>query len=749
MSRRPRVVGGAIVAVALGVAGLQRQFAGPGYESALLAGVVCPSVAAIVTAVELRKSAPAPFDGFCHGVANGVAAVMLAWAVAFLHGLRVGLCDLVDGTVFFALGPGIGAVLGGVWGAIAAELTRRFSSARIAPLVAFAAPVCTAAFGLLLFYATPVIFDFDPFAGFFSGALYDTVLDSSGLLTYRAGSAATLVAAYVAALHLERRDERLRFRSLGRPGLVALGALAAVASITMVCFGARLGHWQTAGTIAAELGGETVAGHCRVLHPRTIDRAHAARFAADCNGHVTAITAWLELPAAPDVTVYLFADAAQKRRLMGAAQTSIAKPWRKEAYVQDEAYPHPVVGHELVHVLTSEIGRGPFRVAGDLGGLLPSPGLIEGIAEAGAPRDDDLGVHEWAAAMRQIGVLPKLDDLIGLAFFGSAASTSYTAAGSFVEHVREEHGIDTVKRWYGGEDLAAVVGKSWDELERAWWERLDGIAIGDAELATAKARFDRPSVLERPCPHAVDAELVEAQSLLGAGDTAGALARYRHVLSLDPASQTAMFGIARCHDRAGDPDAATASLDEVAVSELVPLAVRARAMEERGDLALRAGDAAAARKLYGDAAAVTVGDPQLRTLDLKARYADHPLGRPAFVALLIGATAEGPSQEQALELLGRWREADPTDGTPDYLFGRQLFNAARYAPAAERLDAALAKAIDVPRAANETLRLRIVSACALGDGAGAREALAKYVTQPMVLPQRARYAAALVARCGG
>ena len=45
-------------------------------------------------------------------------------------------------------------------------------------------------------------------------------------------------------------------------------------------------------------------------------------------------------------------------------------------------YPHPVIGHELAHVLAGSFGEGPFRVAGAAGGLVPNPGLIEGVAVA-------------------------------------------------------------------------------------------------------------------------------------------------------------------------------------------------------------------------------------------------------------------------------------------------------------------------------------------------------------------------------
>ena len=44
---------------------------------------------------------------------------------------------------------------------------------------------------------------YDPFVGYFSGSIYDTVINAQGLLTYRLGSLASLGAAAVIAFHLE------------------------------------------------------------------------------------------------------------------------------------------------------------------------------------------------------------------------------------------------------------------------------------------------------------------------------------------------------------------------------------------------------------------------------------------------------------------------------------------------------------------------------------------------------------------
>ena len=72
-------------------------------------------------------------------------------------------------------------------------------------LLALSAPLAGVAVSVYRFVSSPMIFAFDPFVGYFSGSLYDTVIDAGGaLVTYRAGSAATLLS--VAALRGRLRD---------------------------------------------------------------------------------------------------------------------------------------------------------------------------------------------------------------------------------------------------------------------------------------------------------------------------------------------------------------------------------------------------------------------------------------------------------------------------------------------------------------------------------------------------------------
>src|SRR5215475_4312626 len=136
--------------------------------------------------------------------------------------------------------------------------------------------------GILLsvwrFYSTPTIFSFDPFFGFFSGTLYDTVVEATvPLLTYRLGSVLTLLASGILAAHLAHGEEgQPILRSLRRPGMPLLGALFATASLMLVLEGWRMGHWQTSATIERDMGARVAGARCDVVYPRSM-RVEEAR----------------------------------------------------------------------------------------------------------------------------------------------------------------------------------------------------------------------------------------------------------------------------------------------------------------------------------------------------------------------------------------------------------------------------------------------------------------------------------------
>jgi hypothetical protein len=723
----PQRAAAVVVAVLVGAIGFLPLFGGPGYEHALASGILVPSAAAIATALELSaRRDVTPLQAVGRGILSGTWLASIAFATALLHGARVGICDLSGGAFDFALGPGVGCLLGGVWGAVVAEACRDRRRWRLLCVVlGLALPLAGVVISVARFYTSPMIFAFDPFVGYFSGTLYDTVIDAGpALLTYRAGSLATLVGIALAASVLERRPPNARLyvapitKDLGIASRALLAGLALATSVAVTVMGAKLGHWQTASTIARELGGERAGARCDLVYPDSLRPTDAALLLKDCEEQLASVEAYLGARGPDRVRAYFFRDAGEKKRLMGAGDTYIAKPWRHEVYLQLGTYPHPVLGHELAHVVAGSFARGPFRIAGGAFGIWPNPGLIEGTAVAASPDDDELTDLQWARAMMDLGILPPIAKIFSFDFLGQNSSKSYTIAGAFVRWTIERHGAATVRAWYGGGDLEALTKSSWSELDTAFRNQLATLVLSPEADAFAKAKFERPSVFARRCPHVIDALKRDAQRCEGEQRIERALELYDQVLARDAHDTGARYHRAATELRYGESARETTHGQKELVA-LVDDASTPRTWKDKSEEALAdddllAGRFASAEARYRALAARSLDEDAARTLEVKALAATELPARRAVEALLIGAPRRAADPWLGAIWLGVW-SAQESDPLADYLIGKNLAQHAWFALAANFLDRALGSPWPTARVGRELVRQRGIVACAMGD----------------------------------
>ena len=163
----------------------------------------------------------------------------------------------------------------------------------------------------------------------------------------------------------------------------------------------------------------------------------------------------LEVEFPEKITVFLYKDLEQGKQLTGR-DLDFADPEHRRVHQQWDSY----IGHEMVHVIAHNALQ--YGQTGILG---------EGIAVwlNGQFRDH----HEDAKKLLDEGKLPSVKDLLERF---REVENSYPASGSFCGFLLETYGLPVFKQLYPlvepSARLKELEGKSFEELEPAWHERI-------------------------------------------------------------------------------------------------------------------------------------------------------------------------------------------------------------------------------------------------------------------------------------
>jgi hypothetical protein len=702
--RRTKLVAAATPAAALAL-GLNPLTDHVGYGACLVLALLGSLSAAALGAglpVALRARGDRVSPGALVAAVSlaGVVPVVVALSLLLVRALVVPPCAAGHGALTALLvalpGPLLASLLGASLGA---SLQRRGA----ATAIALALVPTFVVWSLARFYSSPTIFAYDPFYGFFPGAIYDEDVPlGATLLSYRAGTAGWILAA-LSLLHAGWEGaalSRTAWRSRGRWCVTM--ALGVVAGLGVFVAGPALGHRHSARDLEEALGASAWSARCVVRYDRSIPPRQAQLTAADCDVRVAQLEDFYGVRAPRRITVFLFADAAQKQALMGAAHTYIAKPWRAEVYLQHAPFPHPVLKHELAHAVAGAMAPGPFQVT-VRGRLLPVPGLIEGAAVAAAwEGDGDATPHEWSRAMLEAGITPRVASLNSLSFFASGSSTAYTAAGSFCRWLHDAHGAARFRAVYASGAFSAVYGRDLAALERAWHAYLRTVPVDAAVVARARARFFRGSIFGRRCPFDLEALERRAVEDLAASSLVAAEQGFRSLLRQDPSSLRARVALAVTLARRGDDASARGLVDETA--RVAGPAAAQRVRTALADALWRWGDPASARRAMEALDPRLMGDDEARTHALKrAALAQGGAFARVLQTLLVGERELDPSPAAALALAARAELQSPD---LRYLVARQLVQHERFADAVALLGG---EGLRDARVRAEALRLRGVA----------------------------------------
>ena len=625
-----------------------------------------------------------------------VAALAVPLAIILLNGLRRPACDPLAGLVLY----------------LALAVPSGVLAAALGTACGFAAParagwIVAAVFaGTLLVSLSPVargpqIFVFHHLGGWFPGPIYDEAIrPSRALWIFRAST--LLYAGACGGVALLAGPGRKR--TAGLAVIAACGIPAAWLSLHAERF-----HWKASvAGLAAELGGSQRTEHLALHFPREKPEDERRLLARDAEVSWRAVREFAGLPLeAAEVHVFLYRSAEEKRRLIGAAETSFTKPWLRQIHTNDAPAPHPILRHELAHAAFAEIAPGPFGVPG---GPLPEMALIEGSAVAADWPPGEFTVHEEARALRDLGLLPDLRRLFAPArFYGESGPRAYTAAGSAVRFLWQSRGPAAFRDAYahGLRDL--------DALAAAYVAFLDTVPSQPRAVALAQQRFAAPGIVHRPCPHEVAELEQEAQR---AADPAAAVRLWSRCVQLEPDDPRLLLQLWRAQVRTGD-DAGAAETERRALAHpKLSQPLRAALLTGSGDAHWRKGEVAAARARYQDARALAQPEPQERALLARLWALDDPRRWPALRRLL----ADGDAGPETLRLLHALASLEPAEGLPPYLVAKQLQNRAEWTGCASAARESLSRKLPAALFEQEALRMLGLASWHLGDTATARDA---------------------------
>lgn len=659
---------------------------------------------------------------------------LLPLGLVTLNALRVRNCDYPGGLVWHLVLPVTTGAVSAAAGVVAG-LVRPFRR-RIAPtLLALGVVLASLVWSGYRFYAAPAIFAYDPFGGYFPGTLYDeAVAIGAPLLWARLYHlAAALAALALSALFLDGRLALSLGAARRRTGEAALAAATLAVALGLWSLGPRAGFRLDAADVAARLGAVHETEHF-VLH-YSADGPWAkdlALHALDFEYQHARLAALLGVEPDGKVHAFLFDSAQQKASLMGAANTFIAKPWRREIYLQAEGWPHPVMDHELAHVFAGRLGDPIFGVARS--GARVNVGLIEGIAVAAAWHGAPMTPHQLVKAMREGQIEPPLERVLGLSFLGLNAGQAYNVAGSFCRFLLDKHGPKPLGEVFRRAGVAAAwrdaYGVPFETLRAEWSQMIDAVEVPAREAAVMRERLARPSVFHKVCAHELALRREAARKALAAGDRARALRALEAVCEGDPDDPAHVAEVMEAAWAAERQAQAAQAAERLLAHPKRTAALEARAHALLGDLALARGAVEEAARRYALAEALPLDEGTARLIAVKRLATAEPPG-PIADGLRRFLAAPRAARDAALDLLGV-AELVRLEPRPlfHYLYARQLEPRGRFAEAAQ----ALARALEAPdglpdaRFRREALRLRgkaLFRAGRYADAQAAFEALAR------------------------
>jgi len=614
------------------------------------------------------------------------------YAIGLASSLLKQDCYIKEGTVFFLLIPAVTVFFSTSLGLLTGFMFKRrgfFIGALILLGIIF--------YSLWKLYSGAPLFLYNPVIGFFPGPLYDEAVPVTlTLVIYRAVTALWGVLFLV----LLRILNGVSFNRLGAWDFVSLAAVA-LALILSYAYQNNIGFSYSRGYITQQILPGSVETDNFIIYydPGAPEAGYIDLIAQDHEWRFGQLSEFLNVDSGDKIRSYIYPDTDTRKRIIGAGETTIANPVHKEIHMVYGSFPHPILKHELTHVMSADFGTDLLRIS-------PKIGLLEGIAVAADWNGDPYTRHQWSKSIIEKDMAPDIQDIVGFGFWYASPRVSYTLMGSFSRYLIDTYGIEDYKKLYRTGDFS-VYGKSLDELVSEWKEFLEGVETPPETGAIAESRFSEPSIFQASCPRRVAALKNKAFTHFRDDDYYRATGVFEEALTYSEGDPVLLNGLFYSNYYLGEYDKVGGSSE---ASAHLPLVDRHILQNLRANALWQSGNSAAALRVFEALRDKPLPDDIKRELDIKISAIRAGGVKDRKIRDFFG-TRDKVLQVSALEELIRER---PWYGPAYYLMGRVFFNSEQFGKAVPYLSTAYELGLNSDKLTVENLRILGVSLFAQG-----------------------------------
>ena len=534
---------------------------------------------------------------FWRALKANIILLIAALTIILLNAFRIKNCNFGEGFLFFLILPTISCVTATAAGLFFNVWIQKRWIAYLTYL-GFLLISCVPVGINLIFH--PPVFAFHPILGYFPGPIYDFVIPITSTLLIARGEtllwALLFLTISIYACEISRETgfvpkfqwrNLIKFTTTKSLWRVTIVGILIVTLVSLEFFSGKLMIRPTRADIAQTLGGYRETEHFEIFYARELEEK-VDLFADDCEFRYLQLSDYLQTTSSRKVRAYLYASPEQKKRLIGAGNTFVEDPFGYGFHLHSQGFPHPVLKHELAHVLTADWS--PWKVSLNVG-------VHEGIAVAADWDEGRLTVHQWAKAMRQLKVAPPLSSVMGIGFWRHAGSRSYLLAGSFIRFLVDTYGLDALKQAFPFGNLSKSYTEDLSVLEAEWVKFLSNeVQLQDTDIVYAERRLKRGGIFEQVCAHEMAALRNKAWQAYYRNDFTFAMDIFHQMLSDEPENPRTLLGLMYSAFKIKDYKL-TASLAKRMIAD-VNSQYRTEAAQLLGDIYWLQGDAEKALNLY-------------------------------------------------------------------------------------------------------------------------------------------------------